>query len=73
MSNGPGDPTMASSTIENIKKALGNIKEYPLSPVAKQSAEVPIPFFGICLGRTQFRMKDNCTLSYISYFPSPSR
>jgi len=36
LSNGPGDPTMCSSTIESIKYA------YSLSP--------PKPIFGICLG-----------------------
>ena len=41
---------MAEKTTKNIQKVLGFTDKYPDSPVAKQSKETPIPFFGICLG-----------------------
>ena len=36
LSNGPGDPTMVTETIESIKWAI--------------KREPPVPIFGICLG-----------------------
>ena len=45
-----GDPVMAEKTTKNIQKVLGLTDIFPDSKVAQQSKEVPIPFFGICLG-----------------------
>uniref|UniRef100_A0A7S2S5X3 Uncharacterized protein n=1 Tax=Mucochytrium quahogii TaxID=96639 RepID=A0A7S2S5X3_9STRA len=43
ISNGPGDPAMASVTIENIKKVLDMSK-------TENGKTRPLPIFGICLG-----------------------
>lgn len=40
ISNGPGDPVMASDTVKNLKRVLE----------IESAKEDPLPIFGICLG-----------------------
>mmetsp|Transcript_3258 Transcript_3258/g.5530 ORF Transcript_3258/g.5530 Transcript_3258/m.5530 type:complete len:1562 (-) Transcript_3258:412-5097(-) len=44
ISNGPGDPTMAAATIENIRKVMNMERE------SSPGRKAPVPIFGICLG-----------------------
>ncbi len=40
LSNGPGDPTMCTRTVENVRALLER----------EEKKEEPVPIFGICLG-----------------------
>jgi len=54
VSNGPGDPALATPTIENIRKVLEMTRPSPVveasHPGAAPRPRVHVPFFGICLG-----------------------